>query len=386
MEAKNLAFEDYKKWALLEKTSWRQKSREIWLREGDKNTKYFHKMANAKARRNFLSKIIVNGVNLSSLEDINEGVCSAYQSLLSVSGDWGPSINGLNFKELGEGLASNLEVMFFEEEIFAALSSCCGDKAPGPNGFAMIFWLFCWDVVKPEIVGLFREFHIHGTFQRSLNSTFFLLIPKKEGTEDLRYFRSISLVGSVYKLLAKVLANRLKLVMGEVISDSQQAFVHGRQILDVVLIANEVLDSRLKDNTPGLLLQMDIGFLLQMDIEKSFDHVNWDFLMNVMCKMGFGHRWINWMKWCCSTVTFSILIKGGPSGFFRSSRGLRQGDPLSPYLFLFAMEALSQLLSCARNGGSISRFRVGGRGRERLIVSHHLFADDTLIFCDADAD
>ncbi|RVW69837.1 putative ribonuclease H protein [Vitis vinifera] len=123
-----------------------------------------------------------------------------------------------------------------------------------------------------------------------------------------------------------------------------------------------------------------------MDIEKAFDHVNWDFLIEVMSKMGFGHRWINWMKWCCSMAIFSILINGSPSGFFRSSRGLRQEDPLSPYLFLFTMEALSQLLSCARNGDFISSFRVGGRGREGLIVSHLLFADDTLIFCDAEAD
>ena len=167
-------------------------------------------------------------------------------------------------------------------------------------------------------------------------------------------------------------------MMGEVIFDSQQAFVQGRQILDAVLIANETLNSRLKDNKPGLLLKMDI--------EKAFDHVNWDFLMEVMPKMGFGHRWINWMKWCCSTTTFSILINGSPSGFFRSSRGSRQGGSLSPYLFLFAMEALSQLLSCARNEGFISGFRVGGRGREGLIVSHLLFAYDTLIFCDAEAD
>ncbi|RVW42464.1 putative ribonuclease H protein [Vitis vinifera] len=308
VEAKNLALEDYKKWALLEETSWRQKSREIWLKEGDKNTKYFHKMANAKARRNFLSKIKVNGANLSSLEDIKEGVCRAYQSLLSDSGDWRPSINGLNFKELGEGLASSLEVMFSEEEIFAALSSFCGDKAPGPDGFTMAFWLFCWDVIKPEILGLFREFYLHGTFQRSLNSTFLLLIPKKEGTEDLRDFRPISL----------------------------HAFVHGRQILDAVLIANEALDSRLKGNNPGLLLKMDI--------EKAFDHVKWDFLMDVMSKMGFGHRWIKWMN--CPWPIAILCKKWGLYFWFQSGRKRKRG----------------------------------------LLVSHLLFADDTLIFCDAEAD
>ena len=179
-------------------------------------------------------------------------------------------------------MASNLEVMFSEKEIFAALSNYCGDKAPGPNGFTMAFWLFCWDVVKSDILGLFREFYLHGTFQRSFNSTFLMLIPKKELVEDLRDFRSISLVGSVYKLLAKALANRLKLVMGEVISDSQQAFIQRRQILDAVLIASEALDSRLKDNMSGLLFKMDI--------EKIFDHVNWDFLMDVMSKMRFGHK------------------------------------------------------------------------------------------------
>ncbi|RVW43937.1 Retrovirus-related Pol polyprotein from type-1 retrotransposable element R2 [Vitis vinifera] len=231
-------------------------------------------MANARARRNFLPKLK-------------------------------PSINGLTFKELGEGLASSLEVSFSEEEIFAALSSFCGDKAPGPDGFTMAFWLFSWDVVKPEILGLFREFYLHGTFQRSLNSTFLLLIPKKEGTEDLKDFRP----------------------------NQPACFVHGRQILDAVLIANEALDSRLKDNIPGLLLKMDI--------EKAFDHVNWNFLMEVMSKMGFGHRWINWIKWCCSTASFSILINGSPSGFFRSSRGLRQGDPLSPYLSFWPWKLLA---------------------------------------------
>ena len=106
-------------------------------------------MVNARARRNFLFKVRVNGVTLSSIEDIKDSVRRTYQSLISESGDWRPSINGLNFKELREGVVNTLEVMFSKEEIFAALSSYCGDKAPGLDGFTMTFWLFCWDVVKP---------------------------------------------------------------------------------------------------------------------------------------------------------------------------------------------------------------------------------------------
>ncbi|RVX19161.1 hypothetical protein CK203_008803 [Vitis vinifera] len=116
-------------------------------------------------------------------------------------------------------------------------------------------------------------------------------------------------------------------MMGEVIFDSQQAFVQGRQILDAVLIANETLNSRLKDNKPGLLLKMDI--------EKAFDHVNWDFLMEVMPKMGFGHRWINWMKWCCSTTTFSILINGSLRASFVALGDRDRGalfPPISSFL------------------------------------------------------
>ena len=115
----------------------------------------------------------------------------------------------------------------------------------------MTFWLFCWDVVKIGIMGLFREFHERSRFVKSLNATFLVLVPKKGGAEDLKDFRPISLVGSLYKLLANVLANRIKKVMGKVISASQNAFVEGRQILDAVLIANEVVDSKLKSNQGG---------------------------------------------------------------------------------------------------------------------------------------
>ena len=250
-----------------------------------------------------------------------------------------------------------------------------GDKALGPDGFTSAFWQFCWDIVKHKVMGFFAEFQNSSHFERSLNSTFIVLIPKKGGTDNLKDFRPISLVGSLYKILAKILANRLKRVVGNVISNSQHAFVEDRQILDVVLIANEALDSRLKSAKGGIICKMDI--------EKAYDHVNWCFLLAILDKMGFGIKWVNWMRWYISLTCFSILLNGSPVDFFQSSRGLRQGDPFSPFLFILAMEALSSILKRALQGGFLEGFMAGGRGGESVVVSHILFVDGTLVFCDA---
>ena len=151
--------------------------------------------------------------------------------------------------------------------------------------------------------------------------------------------------------------------------------MEGRQILDAVLIANEVINLILKSNG-GVIL-------CKLDIEKAHDHVEWLFLLTVMEKMGFGEKWLKWIKWCLSTTSFSLLVNGTPSGFFQSSRGLRQGDPFSPYLFVIAMEVLNCLLKRAACDGFLSVYQVQGRGRKGVEVSHLLFADDTLIFCEA---
>jgi hypothetical protein len=177
-------------------------------------------------------------------------------------------------------------------------------------------------------------------------------------------------VGGIYKIIAKVLANRLKTVLNKVISKSQSAFIKGRQILDPVLIANECLDSRQRFGEPGVMCKMDL--------EKAYDHVNWDFLLYMLRRSGFGRTWCSWIAHCVSSVRFSILVNGSPNGFFSSSRGLRQGDPLSPLLFVFVMEALSQMISAAVQGGLLEGFKVGNTS-----FSHLLFADDTLIFCKA---
>jgi hypothetical protein len=249
------------------------------------------------------------------------------------------------------------------------------DKAPGPDGFSLAFFQDCWEVVKGDIMAVFADFH-SCKFVKSINSTFISLIPKFHGAKEIKDFCPISLVGGVYKIIAKVLANRIRRVMDRIISKPQNAFVKGRQILDSVLIANECLDSRLKPGVPGVLCKLDM--------EKAYDHVNWNFLLYLLRRCGFGEKWCLWIKQCILTARFLVLINGAPFGYFGSSRGVRQGDPLSPFLFVLVMEAFSRMIGAITSRGLISGFSVGSSEQTRAIVSHLLFVDDTLVFCGAE--
>nr|CAN64368.1 hypothetical protein VITISV_040345 [Vitis vinifera] len=335
-------------------------------------------MASAHWRNNFLDRIKINGVELVEEQEVREGIVKAFQHQLREDPGWRADLEGLQLKSLDLSEAEALEVPFTEEEIFSALMDMNGDKALGPDGFTMAFWQVCWDFIKEEVVELFKEFYDQKSFAKSLNSTFLVIIPKKGGAEDLGEFQPISLLRGLYKLMAKVLANRLKMVLDKVVSADQNAFVRGRQILDASLIANEVVDYWQKRKEKGLVCKLDI--------EKAYDSINWSFLMKVLKKMGFGSRWMEWMWWCFSTAKFSVLTNEVPEGFFSSSKGLRQGDPISPYLFILGMEVLSALIRRAVQGNFISGCRLRGRGDAEIMVSHLLFADDTIIFCEASKD
>ncbi|XP_065636444.1 uncharacterized protein LOC136070428 [Quercus suber] len=144
------------------------------------------------------------------------------------------------------------------------------------------------------------------------------------------------------------------------ISNSHNAFVGGRQILNSVLIANECLDSRLKSGVPGVIIKLDI--------EKAYDLVNWNALFYLMERMGFREKWGRWMKAYIITIRFSVLINGSPTGFFGSLRGLRQGDSLSPLLFLLVMEVLSRLLKRTKEGDFLRGFQASPNARGCLKV------------------
>jgi hypothetical protein len=267
--------------AHLEEVSWRQKSRVLYLKEGDNNTKFFHKMANSHRRRNQIKCIEVDGTRFEEEPDIRNQVVHFYKSLYQENEEWRPDVDGLSFASIGEDAKDRLERCFDNEEVVQVLKDLEGDKALGPDGFIMAFFQICWPVLQDDIMGFFEEVYDQGQFESSLNATFLALIPKKNDARNIKDFRPISLIGSVYKLLSKVLANRLKEVF-DLISESQNAFVGGRQMLDSILIANECLDSRLKRRQPGVICKLDI--------EKAYDHVNWNCLIHLLGTMGFGTK------------------------------------------------------------------------------------------------
>ena len=154
----------------------------------------------------------------------------------------------------------------------------------------------------------------------------------------------------------------------------RSSFVGGRQILDSVFIANECVDSRLKSKIPGMICKLDI--------EKTYDNVNWEVLLKLLKKMGFGEKWCSWIRTCISTVQFSVLVNESPANFFGGPSGLRQGDPLSPMLFLIMMEVFRRMEKRMEGAGFLSGFRADGRRGRRECVSHLLFADDTILFCE----
>ena len=174
----------------------------------------------------------VDGVIYEDESEMVDQVVQFYKNLYKETEEWRPFVEGLEFDQV-EGLEREwLERRFENEEILWVVKELEGDKVPGPDDFSMTFYHNCWGVVERDVLAVFEEFYNHSKFEKSLNATFIALIPKKNGASNIRDFRPISLVGSVYKILAKILANRLKEVLDQLISESQNSFVGGRQILD----------------------------------------------------------------------------------------------------------------------------------------------------------
>jgi hypothetical protein len=214
-----------------------------------------------------------------------------------------------------------------------------------------------------------------GSIPEGWNETVVVLIPKVQNPDRIKDLHPISLCNVVYKLISKVLANRLKMILGELISPNQSAFVPGRFISYNTILAYE-MSHYMRRKRKG----KDVYMALKLDMSKACDRVEWPFLEGMMRKMGFNEEYIQLIMKCVSTVSYRFRVNGDLTDVVKPGRGLRQGDPISPYLFLLCAEGFSSLLSQAEEEGGLHGIKLAPKAPR---VNHLLFADDSLLLVEA---
>ncbi|GJY48884.1 RNA-directed DNA polymerase, eukaryota, reverse transcriptase zinc-binding domain protein [Tanacetum coccineum] len=175
-------------------------------------------------------------------------------------------------------------------------------------------------------------FFQYGKFPKGSNSSFIALIPKTHDAKMVKDFRPITLIGSLYKIIANILANLIVVVLGDIVNDVQSTFVANRQILDGPFILNELFQWCMKKKNQTMIFKVDF--------EKAYDSVRWDYLDDILKKFGFGDKWCGWIRNCLISSKGSVIMNDNPTKEFQFHRGLKQGDPLSPFLFILIMESL----------------------------------------------
>ena len=383
-EANNidLCREEIAELSLREEVMWRQRSKNTWLKEGDRNTRYFHTIASSRKRNNRVLKLQDEfGRWHETQEKVGRVFMEYFCNIFQTS-------NPVNMNAIFHVIDTRVTLEMNQEldkevtldEIRSALFQMNPIKAPGPDGMNALFYQKHWDVIGQDIGKVVKDLFNNGEFSSRedlarINLTNLVLIPKKQAPTSAKDFRPISLCNVVYKIISKVLVNRLKILLPRIIDENQCAFVPGRMIFDNVIAAHETLHAMQKRK------HGKVGSLaVKLDMSKAYDRIEWGYLQGIMETMGFSTKWIRLVMNCVTSVSYSLMVNGIQSGHFLPSRGLRQGDPLSPYLFLLCAEGFSKLLKCATHEGSIQGVAAASKGPK---ISHLFFADDSLLFCRA---
>ncbi|WZZ48529.1 hypothetical protein YC2023_048636 [Brassica napus] len=323
---------------LIEECYFKQRSRINWLKEGDQNTSYFFRIVQTRLNYNTIrSYVLISGIILTDPLDMSSHAVRHFSNIL---GPMPPMrVNMVSTVQWFQSLSPfrcdqnqcvQMTTIPTVEKITRVMHKLNSNKAPGPDGLTSGFYKSAWSIVGAEVTGSIQHFFFSSFMPATTNSTILSLVPKHNGASLITDFRPISCLNTVYKVVSRLLRNGTKRIT------------------------------------------------LKVDIAKAFDTLSWDFLFSCLNGLQLPSEFISWLRTCICTTSFTVGYNGSVNGFFKGTRGLRQGDPLSPYLFVIALNNLSLMLNRAAQEMHFNYHHNCPNSR----LTHLCFADDLLIFMD----
>ncbi|GJT92141.1 RNA-directed DNA polymerase, eukaryota, reverse transcriptase zinc-binding domain protein [Tanacetum coccineum] len=375
-ERELLCSNSYKSALLDEERLLRQKSKIEWLKEGDLNNAYFHNSLKGRLNKCIIEIISDEDGESFTGVDVADKFVEHFQKIFGVEGETYPvdDPTQLFSKKISQEDALEMVKPISNEEIKSAIFDIEDNKAPGPDGFTSKFFKASWGIVGGDVCRAIKEFFSSGKMLGELNTTIISLMPKSKNPGKAVDYKPIACCGVFYKCISKVITNRIKIVLNKLVDPNQGAFIEGRQISDNILLIQELMNGYTWKNKIRRCA-------FKVDIQKAYDTVSWDFLKMSLDFFGFPSKMVNWIMVCLSTASFSVNVNGSSHGFFKAKRGLRQGDPVSPYLFTIIMEVFNLMVK--RQISLDKRFKFHW-GCKEMGITHLCFADDLMLLCHAD--
>ena len=359
-----------------EELLWYQKSRVDWLHDGDRNTTFFQLSTIVRRWKNKVTALKdAQDQWIHDKHEVKLLLVDYFKTLFTEEEVDGPmAIPSGVCSELSNEDWANLTRPFTQSDIDQAVNSMGSLKAPGPDGFQALFYQKNWETVAPKMYTMALDALAGKGLPPSINETFLALIPKDDNPESPSQFRPIGLCNVTYKIITKAIVNRIKAIMPKITSCTQTSFVPGRQITDNIVIVQEVLHTMRRKKSGKQYMTIKIDF------EKAYDRLKWSFIRDTLVEMNFPLRLIEVIMECVTTASMRILWNGEKTESFTPSRGVTQGDPLSPYLFVLCMERLNQIIEEAIIAGNWIPIHASRGGP---LLSNLFFADDIILFAEA---